>query len=140
MSLFTRLRASSASASVIPYKFVLLESGIPKADRPHENVEAFITERPGFKPVKGWLILNGAILEKHVVVEQIGSRFRFDVTPLTVSSPFFEHPGTWEEFNGLCEQISMPFWPGPAQIVSTSTEIDRTSGAAPAESENEPGE
>lgn len=140
MSLFTRLRASSVSASVIPYKFVLLETGIPQAEKPRENVEAFVAERPGFRPIRGWLILYGSILEKHVVVEQIGSRFRFDVTPLMVSAPFFEHPGTVEEFEGLCEQISLPFWPGPAKIVSASTEIDRISGAAPAESENEPGE
>ncbi len=140
MSLFTRLRASSVSASVIPYKFVILESGIPNADMPQENVEAFITQRPGFKAVKGWLILHGAILEKHVVVEQIGSRFRFDVTPLMVSAPFFEHPGPSDEFDGLCGQISLPFWPGPAQIASRSTEIDRTQSVAPAESESEPGE
>jgi len=140
LSLFARLRASSVSASVIPYKFVLLESGIPKADEPHENVEAFIAERPGFRPVRGWLVLYGAILEKHVIIEQIRTGLRFDVTPLMVSGPFFEHPGPVEEFEGLCGQISLPFWPGPAEIVSASAEIDHTSGAARAESENEPGE
>ncbi|MET2825558.1 hypothetical protein [Mesorhizobium shangrilense] len=139
MSLFTRLRASSVSASVIPYKFVLLESGIPKADKPDENVKAFVAERAGFKAVRGWLILHGAILDKHVVVEQVRTRVRFDVTPLMVSAPFFEHPGPLEEFEGLCGQISLPFWPGPNPIVRDSAETDPTE-AAPAESESEPGE
>ncbi|UDL89234.1 hypothetical protein LGH82_29890 [Mesorhizobium sp. PAMC28654] len=139
MSLFTRLRASSVSASVIPYKFVLLESGIPKADRPDENVKAFVAERAGFKAVKGWLILHGAILDKHVVIEQVRTGARFDVTPLMVSAPFFEHPGPVEEFEGLCGQISLPYWPGPTAIVRAPAEIDPTA-AAPVESEKEPGE
>lgn len=139
MSLFARLRASSVSASVIPYKFVLLESGIPKADRPDENVKAFVAERAGFKAVRGWLILHGAILDKHVVVEQVRTGARFDVTPLMVSGPFFEHPGPVEEFEALCGQISLPYWPGSTAIVRASAEIDPTA-AAPVESENEPGE
>lgn len=139
MSLFARLRASSVSASVIPYKFVLLESGIPKADRPDENVKAFVAERMGFKAVRGWLILHGAILDKHVVVEQVRTGARFDVTPLMVSGPFFEHPGPVEEFEALCGQISLPYWPGSTAIVRASAEIDPTA-AAPVESENEPGE
>lgn len=139
MSLFARLRASSVSASVIPYKFVLLESGIPKADRPDENVKAFVAERAGFKAVRGWLILHGAILDKYVVVEQVRTGARFDVTPLMVSGPFFEHPGPVEEFEALCGQISLPYWPGSTAIVRASAEIDPTA-AAPVESENEPGE
>ncbi|WP_421917102.1 hypothetical protein [Mesorhizobium sp.] len=139
MSLFTRLRAGSVSAGVVPYKFVLLESGIPKADRAHENVEAFVAERAGFSAVRGWLFLHGAILEKHVVVEQDRTGARFDVTPLMVSAPFFEHPGTVEEFEGLCRQISLPSWQSPAPIVRDAAEVDRVPTAR-LESENEPGE
>jgi hypothetical protein len=49
--------------------------------------------------------------------------------------PFFEHPGTAEEFDGLWYQISMPPYSPPVQLViQMADEIERgTSGAAPDE-------
>lgn len=117
MSLFPRLRAGSRSAALIAYKYVRLRSGVPDGRDAHENADEFVSERSGYRVVRGWLLSPAGILDKHVVVENIQTGERFDVTPLDTRVAFFEHPGTAEEFDGLWCQISMPPYSPPVRLV-----------------------
>ncbi|MEO5757649.1 MAG: hypothetical protein ABIQ51_12420 [Mesorhizobium sp.] len=114
MSLFTRLRAGSGSAVLIPYKYVELNSGVPDGRGSHENAHDFVTENAGYRVVRGWRMSEGGILDKRVIVESIRTGRRFDVTPPVARLAFFEHPGTADEYDGLWHQISLPPFPPPA--------------------------
>ncbi len=67
--------------------------------------------------IQGWLVSQDGILDKHVIVEDTATGERFDVTPLERRVPFFEHPGTSEEFEALWHQISMPAYAPPVRLV-----------------------
>lgn len=93
----------------------------------HENSHDFVAEHPDWRVVRGWLMSPGDILDKHVIVENPLTGQRLDVTPLDPRVPFFQHPGTAEEFDGLWHQISMPPYSPPARLVvmEASDEIGR---------------
>jgi len=135
LSLFPRLRAGSKHAVSIPYKYVKLRSGLPGGYDARENAEELVAERPGYRVVRGWLMSPGGILDKHFIVENIQTGQRFDMTPLDRRTPFFEHPGTIEEFDGLWHQISMPpYSPAVQLVIQNMADIVRgASGAAPDE-------
>ena len=133
MSLVARLRAGSRAAVLIPYRYVRLGSSPMDGYDAHENSHDFVAEHPDWRVVRGWLMSPGDILDKHVIVENPRTGQRFDVTPLDPRVPFFEHPGTAEEFDGLWHQISMPAYPRPGRpVVDATKDIDRgSSGAVP---------
>ncbi|MFD1984139.1 hypothetical protein ACFSOZ_15900 [Mesorhizobium newzealandense] len=114
---------------MIPYKYVKLRSGLPGGYDAHENADDLVAESPGYRVVRGWLMSPGGILDKHFIVENILTGERFDVTPLDLRMPFFEHPGTKDEFEGLWHQISMPPYSPPVRLV-VQDDMDRGAGAA----------
>ena len=107
----------------------------------HENSHDFVAEHPDWRVVRGWLMSPGDILDKHVIVENPRTGQRFDVTPLDPRVPFFEHPGTAEEFDGLWHQISMPPYSPPARLVviEASDEIEHRAGAGTSDAETSGG-
>ena len=117
MSLFARLRAGSQSAATIPYRYVKLRSGLPDDLDGVQNARDVVAENPGCRVIHGWLVSQDGILEKHVIVEDTATGKRFDVTPLERRVPFFEHPGTTDEFEGLWHQISMPAYAPTIRLV-----------------------
>ncbi len=96
----------------------------------HENGNDFVAEHPDWRVVRGWLMSPGDILDKHAIVENLLSGQRFDVTPLDPRVPFFEHPGTAEEFDGLWHQISMPAYSPPARLVVMEASDETGRGAS----------
>jgi hypothetical protein len=100
-----------------------------------ENSHDFVAEHPDWRVVRGWLMSPGDILDKHLIVENRRTGRRVDVTPIDPRVPFFEHPGTAEEFDGLWHQISMPAYPSPAHpTLGATKDIDRgRSGPVPDE-------
>ncbi len=81
--------------------------------------------------IQDWLVSRDGILEKHLIVEDTATGERFDVTPLERRVPFFEHPGTNDEFEGLWHEISMPAYSPPLRLVvhEAGDEITRHRGS-----------
>lgn len=130
MSLFARLRAGSRSAVLIPYKYVKLRSGLPGDLDAYQNAKDVVAEKPGHRVVRGWLLFQDGILDKHVIVEDVATGERFDITPLERRVPFFEHPGTADEFEGLSHQISMPAYLPPVRLATIEASDEDEDGGA----------
>lgn len=129
MSLFARLRAGSQSAALISYKYIKLRSGLPDDLDSLQNARDVVAENPGFRLIQGWLSSQDGILEKHVIIENTATGDRFDVTPRERRVPFFEHPGTMEEFEGLWHQISLPAYSPAVRLVVQEVELESHRGS-----------
>jgi len=67
---------------------------------------------PGNKPVRGWLVVGGLLLNAHSVVAEL-DRVLFDITSLQIPRlPFLQHLGSESEFWTLPAEIhivSLPY-------------------------------
>lgn len=115
LTLFERLRAARLSASIVPFEAAPLK---PVGWLPGGNagaVEPSMTQESDVCLIRGWLVSAVAILDKHSIVEDTRTGRRFNVTPRAAGTPFFQHPGSAEEFDGLPAQISLPVYTPSAQ-------------------------
>lgn len=113
LTLFERLRAARLSASIVPFEARSLKSvGGPGRKA---VTEPSVTQDSDVCVIRGWLVSAVAILDKHSIVEDTRTGRRFNVTPRAAGTPFFQHPGSAEEFDRLPAQISLPVYTPAAQ-------------------------
>jgi hypothetical protein len=105
--IISRLRSALPRARLIPFREVILTTGMPLPTKCHVNVDTWVVANPADRAIRGWLVTSGVVMDRHsVVLGEDG--YMFDITPLAVQTPFFPHPGSDEEFAGLPPQIIIP--------------------------------
>ena len=104
----TELRLRATSAKFIPFRVVRFKNGEPQPNACHTNVEDWIKENPQHKPVQGWLVTSGFLLDAHSVVAD-DSGTLFDITPVQTPwrPPFLPHLGNDAEFKELPARIHL---------------------------------
>jgi len=115
LSLFERLRAARLSASIVPFEAVPPQSASGPPGTGAVALEPSMPHDSDVCVIRGWLVSAVAILDKHSIVEDIRTGRRFNVTPRAAGTPFFQHPGSAEEFDRLPAQISLPVYTPAAQ-------------------------
>jgi hypothetical protein len=102
-----RRGATAAPAVFRAVKFA--DESAPLPNHSHENVNRWVSEHPGSRPVRGWLVSAGFLYDAHSIVTDGGETF--DITPLAYICPFIPHAGPEEEFILASHGRSQIPWP-----------------------------
>jgi hypothetical protein len=106
-ALYASLRQRTPTAKLVPFREVQFKDGTrPQPNACHLNVEQWIKENPQHRPVRGWLVTSGFLLDRHSVVAGERGEF-FDITPVSVTHrpPFIW--GSEAEFNTSPAQLNV---------------------------------